>query len=177
MAESGGLNLYGYVRNNSINGLDPLGLETILWVRYPAGLVPTGTPIHWGSDVDAGHILLDINGHRLDYTPDTNPASTTDFFKPDQRHDLDRYDRVVLNLTPTQEEIASKRIDELVSANLRWNMNEGRYCSTVVADVLNRTGISAEPINGLSPFTVMNSLAGRGGNGDPRFNPLSLFRP
>jgi len=169
IGEIGGGNLYNFVSNNPIQLIDPSGLLTSVWVRYPAGLVPTGIP--YVLALDAGHILMDVNGHRLDYTP-TNTGN--DFLEPNQRTNLNEFVRIDVPLTPAQEIIAMQQIDELKAQNLPWDMNGGRYCSIAVADVLNQTGFTEDPINGTSPMSVANALTGRGGNDDPRFNPLTL---
>ena len=66
---AGGMNLYAYVQNDSVNWVDPWGLytEIIIW-----------QPVTWTSS-SFGHVSSNVNGTNYSWTPDgwdTNPSAS-----------------------------------------------------------------------------------------------------
>lgn len=107
IGEQGGLNLYGYVGNNPINRVDPLGLLTVVVVGGPSPSSPdnsSGNPLGYASiAVTGGGIYSFGTGYK-----DSNGifhqelgTSFTDFLhRQAEYRDSTLY---VLNTTPDQE--------------------------------------------------------------------------
>ncbi len=155
IGERGGINLYGYVGNNPVNAIDPLGLKTIGYYRPDEG---SSANNHY---VDFGHIVLDVNGHYLDHIPGQ-------FLTPGQRPDWEFYNKAVLNLTPEQEKRVEDYIDDLKRRNEPYSPSS--YCSKNVANALNDSGYRPPQtfpwfayfgrVDGLTPFSAWHSATG-----------------
>ncbi len=138
IGEDGGINLYGYVLNNPLNWIDPLGLDTEIYYRSDQGSSVNG------SLIDFGHVILNVNGHNLDHVPGQ-------FQSPSQRNDWQYYQRAELKLTPEQETQLAKYIDDLLKKNPDYGSKS--YCSKDVANALNSVGYQPT-VDGLTPLSA-----------------------
>ena len=92
LGEAGGINLYGYVRNNPINYFDPLGLLTVVAIGQPQG------------DNPFGHAAIATTGNGVVSfgTGTTFDSNFTDYLNKQATYrDTTLY---VLNTTPSQEQ-------------------------------------------------------------------------
>jgi RHS repeat-associated protein len=152
IGEAAGANLYAYVLNNPVRFLDPLGLRTTIFYRSSGGSSSNGFIL------DLGHIVLDVNGHRLDYIPGDSHGSG----QFPQRDLINGYQTLDLQLTPEQEARLADYIDALKSDSPLYDPNpfttEPSYCSSRVAEGLNSVGVNGGAVNGLTPALTWDSL-------------------
>ena len=104
---NGGLNTYAYVNGNPTVYVDPLGLETNVFMHAGAG---------WGGS-SMGHVATDINGTTYTYGPDGMTVLPTDQYL--ERNDFRDTKALKLNLTFDQEEQLENR--------LAWQQGKGSY--------------------------------------------------
>jgi RHS repeat-associated protein len=122
--EAGGGNLYGYVDNEPIGQIDPLGLytEIIIW-----------RPVGWGAS-SAGHVSTNLNGTTFSFGPNgmsTMPTSnylSRNSFRDGVGH--------VVHLTPEQESLLT---DCLSRKQKKYN-EIGNNCGDPIRDCLNSLG-------------------------------------
>ncbi len=162
--EAGGINLYGFVRNNPVNWIDPYGLLTVVIIGGPSPAGPgdsSGNPF--------GHASIATTGQGIySFGTATDPGSSlTDFLNTQATY---RNSTVyVLNTTPAQE-----------AAILNYLKNQNPHIQTYPDNCANRTtsalaaaginltqwvpaaptvGIPVEvPINGSLPYEIGGAL-------------------
>jgi RHS repeat-associated protein len=133
IGERGGINLYGYVGNNPINWVDPLGLETAVVIGGPAG-----------KNV-FGHIGIATSGSGIYSSGTKQPfgSSFTDYINDQASYrDSTVY---IINTTPEEE---AKIIEAFKERNKAGHDAKSNNCSHQVSDALKQAGI----IDRVTPF-------------------------
>ena len=123
IAELGGVNLYRYARNSSVNFIDSLGLLTEVLTFDPVG--------HGKSS--CGHTAINING--ITYSFGENgwfSEPTGDYLK---RNNFRNAHGQVLKLTPDQEANLLSVIKEDIKNKAKWDLTTSN-CSTKQRDML-----------------------------------------
>lgn len=140
LGEAGGMNLYGFVGNNAINGIDPLGLLTVYYWE-PGG--------ESKNDKWYGHVSIKLeDGTYISYWPDRSLSGKLggvfDSTAPrTPSYELDKRDE--RGSEPISIDIYG--LDE-VSIRLWWNtVNHGKFsafnnCSDTVSEALRQGGLS-----------------------------------
>jgi RHS repeat-associated protein len=126
IGENGGINLYGYVLNNPVNWVDPIGLETAVVIGGPAG-----------KNV-FGHIAIATSGSGI-YSSGTKQSfgsSFTDYINDQVSY---RNNTVyIINTTPEEE---AKIIEAFKERNKSGHDAKSNNCSHQVSDALKQAGI------------------------------------
>ena len=140
----GDANLYGYVLNNPLRYIDPLGLEATVYVWQPVG---------WGGS-SFGHVSTDINGTTYSYGPSgMTILPTSDYLSKNSFRDGTG---VTLNIDSQQEK----------SLQVCLSKPQGNYsaltnnCGTPVQSCLKDQGIDTR--NQTLPVSLGNKLLDMG---------------
>ena len=163
--ELGGLNLYGYVGNNPINEIDPLGLLTVVVIGGPSPASPgnsSGNPF--------GHASIGFTGNGIySFGTGTAPGSSfTDFLNNQATYRNSTL--YVLNTTPQQEQAM---IDYLKSQEGKPLQKYPDNCANRTTSALSAGGLDLTqtvpaapsvaipmeiPINGSFPADIGSAL-------------------
>lgn len=141
---AGGINSYTYVLNNPLRYIDPLGLETTVYVWQPVG---------WGGS-SFGHVSTDINGTTYSYGPSGMAIlPTPDYLSKNSFRDGTG---VKLNINPQQE----KSIQACLSKP-QGNYNAlTNNCGTPIQSCLKDQGVDTG--NQTLPVSLGNQLLDMG---------------
>ncbi|WP_198159255.1 RHS repeat-associated core domain-containing protein, partial [Methylomonas lenta] len=142
--ENGGINLYTYVLNNPLRYIDPLGLESTVYVWQPVG---------WGGS-SFGHVSADINGTTYSYGPSgMTILPTSDYLSKNSFRDGTG---VTLNINSQQE----KSLQACLSKPQGDYSALTNNCGTPVQSCLKDQGIDTG--NQTLPVSLGNKLLDMG---------------
>ena len=154
---AGGINLYGYVGNNPIGGIDPLGLDILVIVGGQKD----------GSLNIAGHVGLAVTGQGL-FSPGNNDndriggnytgANVTDYLS--QQAQVRGQSLYVIKTTPAQDEIVADFMRKLATTRVNKYPDN---CANRVNNALKTAGIDLNAGNvPASTQRALDSLVGQG---------------
>lgn len=140
----GGINTYTYVLNNPLRYIDPLGLESTVYVWQPVG---------WGGS-SFGHVSADINGTTYSYGPSgMTILPTSDYLSKNSFRDGTG---VTLNINSQQE----KSLQACLSKPQDDYSALTNNCGTLVQSCLKDQGIDTG--NQTLPVSLGNKLLDMG---------------